>query len=96
MTDDKELIVNLTDALQTERTKNDQLRTALELTQDNARMVAFVTDIRALLNPSKTVEYFNSMFPEINKALADTKGLSIEDRQLLKEMKDNTFTEGRE
>ena len=42
---------------------------ALKLTQDNARMVAFVTDLRVQVNPSKANEYFNSIFPEIKRAI---------------------------
>ena len=69
------MIINLTDALQVEREKNAQLRAALELTQDAARMAAFVVDPRVQMSPAMAVKHFNTMFPEIKKALADSGGM---------------------
>jgi hypothetical protein len=46
------------------------MREALEATQDIAKMVTFATDPRVSLNPTKAVDYFNRIFPEVAKALA--------------------------
>ena len=53
--------------------QNAELRAALRVTQESARMAALAVDVRMTLNPNKAVEFFNSMFPEVAKALAQVK-----------------------
>ena len=55
------------------KVQNADLVAALRVTQESARMAALAVDVRMTLNPNKAVEFFNSMFPEVAKALAQVK-----------------------
>ena len=54
--------------------QNAALVEALKVTQDSARMAALAVDVRLTLNPSKAVDYFNSMFPEVERAISKVEG----------------------